>query len=282
MRASFLLLSAFLTAPGFAQLVINEVDYDQPGTDATEFLELKNVSDLPYPLSSLRVAMVNGEGGTPVIYRTYSAAWWPSLAPGDYFVLCGNSLATANCNDTLSPATNAIQNGATDAIVLLSMPDSTVIDQLSYEGTLPGYSEGDGTSAADDNVNTDRSIGRFPDGADSNDNDADFIVMCSTPGAANSDDISGCSVVTSVQERPAAPAFTVLSDPANALVWMRYDGPPAGDLTFEVFTLDGSLIATRTTGRTSWAWPTGGRQGCLLLVRASTAGTSVTKRIVLP
>jgi Lamin Tail Domain len=34
-----------------ATLVINEIDYDQPGTDTAEFLELRNVSPSPIDLA---------------------------------------------------------------------------------------------------------------------------------------------------------------------------------------------------------------------------------------
>ena len=49
MRAFLIALAAclILAAPASAQsttLVINEVDYDQPGTDTAEFIEIKNVS----------------------------------------------------------------------------------------------------------------------------------------------------------------------------------------------------------------------------------------------
>ncbi len=45
-------------------LVINEVDYDQPGTDAAEFLELKNVSGAPIGLDAYGLAFVNGANGS--------------------------------------------------------------------------------------------------------------------------------------------------------------------------------------------------------------------------
>jgi hypothetical protein len=44
-------------------LVINEIDYDQPGTDAAEFIELKNVGSSAIGLSGYSVELVNGNGG---------------------------------------------------------------------------------------------------------------------------------------------------------------------------------------------------------------------------
>ena len=44
-------------------VVINEVDYDQVGTDTAEFLELKNVSAAPINLDADSVEFVNGNAG---------------------------------------------------------------------------------------------------------------------------------------------------------------------------------------------------------------------------
>lgn len=50
----------------------------------------------------------------------------------------------------VSPATDLIQNGPTDAMYL-SNPSGTIIDKVSYEGIVPGYSEGT-TAGTDDGV----------------------------------------------------------------------------------------------------------------------------------
>jgi hypothetical protein len=47
-------------------LVINQVDYDQAGTDASEFLELKNGSGAAINLDAYRVELVNGTGGASI------------------------------------------------------------------------------------------------------------------------------------------------------------------------------------------------------------------------
>jgi hypothetical protein len=44
-------------------LVINEIDYDQPGTDTAEFLELKNVSGSSIGLDDYSVELVNVNAG---------------------------------------------------------------------------------------------------------------------------------------------------------------------------------------------------------------------------
>ncbi len=78
-------------------VVINEVDYDQPGTDTAEFLELKNVSAGTINLDPYSVQLVNGNAGGAAVYRTINL---PSvdLAAGDLYVICANAANTANCD----------------------------------------------------------------------------------------------------------------------------------------------------------------------------------------
>ena len=280
-RYSFLLLAASFTIPAFSQLVINEVDYDQVGSDAAEYLELKNTGTTDFDLSTVAVLMVNGSSGSGVVYQSYFSDSWPMLAPGAYFTLCGD--ANAGCDAQLSPATNAIQNGVTDAIVLILRSDSSFVDRLSYEGTLAGYAEGDGFVGGDDNVSENRSVGRFPDGVDTDDNDSDFILMCSTPGTTNSGDTLDCAT-TAVTELAAPDNFSVIADHNSDRVLIAMS-PASGRVTFGVFSVDGSLLASHSTtasGKATWAWNTGGLQGRMLIVRVSGANGVQAKRVVLP
>lgn len=280
MRTS-LLLSALALAPAtFAQLVINEVDYDQPGTDAAEYIELKNTStSAVYPMQYVRVALVNGNSGTAVVYATFASPSWAPLAPGAYFTLCADPLA--GCDAALTPATNAVQNGELDAIVLLNVTDSTIIDALGYEGSLTGATEGTGLVLGDDNVTADRSVGRFPDGVDTNDNDADFVRMCTTPGAANSTDTLDCGLPTNIATVPEGPSLFTFLD-GSGMLWMQ--STATGPVTFEVRNVQGALLAHRTLdqGRNSWAWAPGDRATGIVVVRVIAPSGSRTQRILLP
>src|SRR5262245_64775727 len=51
-------------------VVINEIDYDQPGADTAEFLELKNISSSTINLDNYTLELVNGTGGGAAIYQT--------------------------------------------------------------------------------------------------------------------------------------------------------------------------------------------------------------------
>jgi predicted extracellular nuclease len=162
-------------------LVINEVDYDQVGTDSAEFLELKNVSGAPIDLDSYRVELVNGASGGSVLYLTFDL---PAvmLAAGDYYVICANAATTANCDQDVTPETNLIQNGDPDALRL--MQGTTTVDALSYGGSVPDATEGSGTGL-DDIADGNDSLSRCADGADSDVNNVDFSLRALSPGAAN-------------------------------------------------------------------------------------------------
>jgi hypothetical protein len=161
-------------------LVINEVDYDQPGTDASEFLELKNVSGAAIDLDPYTVELINGSNAT--LYGSFDLPA-VSLAAGDYFVICANAATVSNCDLDVAPDENLIQNGAPDGIRLLLA--GVAVDAVSYEGDTTGATEGSGTGLVDTAAAADESISRCPDGADSDINNADFSLRAISPGAAN-------------------------------------------------------------------------------------------------
>jgi uncharacterized protein len=188
------LLSGLIAAPSGTSavsttLVINEVDYDQSGTDTAEFLELKNVTGSAINLDTFSVELVNGTGGGAALYQTIALPS-VSLSAGDYFVVCANAATTANCDLDVGPDTNLIQNGSPDAVGLRQ--SGTLIDALSYEGNswVP-YTEGSGVGLDDDPSLADRGLSRCPDGFDTDQNNVDFTYRDITPGTANA-----CPLVT--------------------------------------------------------------------------------------
>lgn len=206
--------------PATPQVVINEVDYDQPGTDSAEFVELKNTGGSPVDLSQLILQLVNGNGGA--VYQSYTLPA-VSLAAGDYFVVCANSANTPNCDLDVSPDSNLIQNGAPDAVALLF--GGQIIDAVSYEGDTVGYTEGSGAEMED---NGDGSIGRCDDGADTNQNNVDFLFRPITPGAAND-----CP--------PPVPPLGQCFDPATAIHTIQGSGPASPEVG-NLHTIEGVVV----------------------------------------
>ena len=161
--------------PPSSGLVINEIDYDQVGTDAGGFVELKNKAATAATLDGLALVLVNG-GDSQEYERV---ALTGSLAAGAYLVLSVEA-----------------QNGAPDGVALINATTGALLDALSYEGEIRSavisgqtYDLVEGTplaaTVADSNT-TDGSLSRLPDGADTNDAASNWAFTATkTPGAAN-------------------------------------------------------------------------------------------------
>ena len=106
-------------------IIFSEIDYDQPGSDHDEFLELF------FPnggtISDCEIQLVNGSNtskyGTIDVAGTYTTGQYAAF----YYA--------------------GIQNGAPDGFALVdtSTTAGTVVWFYSYEGTITGYDAGDGT-----------------------------------------------------------------------------------------------------------------------------------------
>ena len=214
-------------------LVINEIDYDQPGVDSAEYVELYNAGPNPVNLADFKLVLFNGStSGTGNV--AYDSIQLPSqtLTAGSFFVICGNSGKVPNCNLTFTAATNCLQNAASatattpspDAVYLKDVQQGNIIDVVSYEGDcIAPYFETAGVPAgnsdtivADSIMSRFYSIGRYPDGTDSNNNSVDFNRMCSTPGAANVANANGC--VTAIAEVKSAMNILVYPNPTRGLL----------------------------------------------------------------
>lgn len=180
-----------------AQLLINELDSDQTGTDAAEFVELFNAGISGVPLSGKSLVFYNGNGDISYFALDLDPAI--TLLPGQFYVV-GNA-GVANVSQTF--AGNFLQNGP-DAVALYDAPASTfptptaptatsLLDALVYDtsdaddaGLLdvltPGQPQidenGAGTGGTD-------SIGRFPNGTGGARNTSTYTTMPPTPGLVN-------------------------------------------------------------------------------------------------
>jgi len=184
------------TAP---RLVINEVDYDQFNTDTAEYIEIRNSSGSPTSLAGLQVVLVNGALNT--VYDTIDLSPAGSLGGGQYLVIAGPQVTVPGSAIKLDPvwSQDQIQNGAPDGIALIDSVTHTVLDALSYEGSItlaplpdfPGpVSLVEGTpldvGVADSNTTATVSLCRLPDGMDSDDAATDWTTCATlTPGEPN-------------------------------------------------------------------------------------------------
>ncbi|MCB0769700.1 MAG: lamin tail domain-containing protein [Flavobacteriales bacterium] len=190
-------------------LLINEVDPNQPGTDTGEFIEILNAGATSANLDGLQLLLYNGS--SDALYST-TILDNVSLAPGDYYVVCYGSNASAYCDQT--GVGGSIQNGNPDGIRLTTADGLTIIDQMSYGGTMITT---EGSSAPSDLDDAGLGVARIPNGADTDDNGADFIRNCITPGAANTfDDADMDGTVDCLDVCPGGPEPFSACDDGNA------------------------------------------------------------------
>lgn len=225
--AMFLLMSAEVSVQAASSsLVINEIDYDQPGTDTAEYLEIKNVSSSAIDLDPYTVELVNGTGGGASVYQAIDLPA-VSLAAGGYFVVCANAATVANCDLDAAPDTNLIQNGAPDAVAIRL--GSTLVDTVSYEGnTGAPYTEGSGAGLEDDPSLNAHSISRCADGVDTDQNNVDFLFTPATPGAAN--------------DCPAPPPPFGACGEAATMIWEVQGSASASPLVGQSHVVEGAVV----------------------------------------
>ena len=179
-------------------MLINEIDADQIGSDAAEFIELYDGGLGNTDLTGLVLVLYNGNGD--VSYRAWDLDGRTTDMDG-YFVLCGNAATTANCDFDVGVATNLIQNGA-DAAALYAgdgadFPNGTavttagLIDAIVYDtndsddaGLLVlldaggQVNEGTNNSAAESNQ-------RCPNGSGAQRDTSTYEQWIPTPGIEN-------------------------------------------------------------------------------------------------
>jgi hypothetical protein len=183
---------------GGAGLVINELDYDIVGTDATEYLELFNASGTAASLAGRQVVLVNG--ATSTVYQTIDLGPLGALDPGKYLVIAGPGVSVPASAKKLDPlwSSDQLQNGAPDGVALIDSVTKTVIDAISYEGGITAAQIADFPAAvslvegtvldpaiADSNTTT-KTLCRKQNGVDTNNANVDWA-LCNarTVGTAN-------------------------------------------------------------------------------------------------
>ncbi len=164
------------------KIVINEIDYDQPGRDDHEFVELYNAGGEPVSLAGLSLELVNGATGSVYASIPLTGAG-SSLAPGAYLLVADEAVLAALPAGTQGILlTRDIQNGSPDGVRIVT-DSGDFVDGLAYEGWMPYVGEGDSPTARESNSGINESLSRC--GADTDNNDADFKATLPSPGQAN-------------------------------------------------------------------------------------------------
>jgi len=219
-------------------VLINELDADQVDTDAAEFVELFDGGIGYTDLTGLTLVLYNGSSDTS--YQAFDLDGYTTGA-GGYFVLCGDSANTPNCDLDVSPDTNLIQNGADAAALYVAdgadFPNGTalttanVVDAIVYDtdddddpGLLallnPGQPQvnerggGDGTA---------HSSQRCPNGTGGQRNTDTYGQYPPTPGATNA------CILPDIPPTVASttPADGATQVPLNASIIVQFSEPVA-------------------------------------------------------
>ncbi len=179
-------------------ILINEIDADQTGTDSAEFIELYDGGTGNTSLDNRVVVLYNGSNDT--VYDAIDLDGQSTDANG-YFVIGSDNVPNV---DLVAFTTNGLQNGA-DAVALYTgsasdFPDGTavttdnLIDAIVYDtndaddaGLLPLLNSGEPQvdEAGGANGSTGDSLQRIPNGNGGLRNTRSYQALSPTPGAEN-------------------------------------------------------------------------------------------------
>jgi len=160
---------------------INEVNYDPPGTDANEYVEVAGLTG--EDLTNYRLVLYNG--GNSLVYNT--------------FTLSG-TIDDEGCGyGAVSFDTESIQNGAPDGVALAKVVAgvTSLVHFLSYEGSMTAVGgPADGVTASSIGTQTDDANTLQLQGSGTNYADYTWALNTSSKGTLNAgQSIPGCTPV---------------------------------------------------------------------------------------
>ena len=189
-----------VVAIALPDVVINEVDADQDGTDDAEFVELYDGGAGNTDLTGMSIVFANGSDN--LVYGSHDLDGMSTDGDG-YFVLCSDDATVANCDLDAIPG-NGLQNGE-DGVALVvgdavdfpngaALPDPVdIVDAIVYEtdsdtdsGLLVLLNSGQGV--VDEGGGGDavaHSNQRCPNGSGGQRNTDTYTQAAPTPGAEN-------------------------------------------------------------------------------------------------
>ncbi len=246
-------LALFCSQVAAAQVVINELVYDDSGTDDREFVELYNAGNSPIDISGWLLRASDTVAPPGDNNPDYTIPAGTVLAPGQYYVIGSANVPNV---DFVVGSTNLWEN-SNEAIELIDT-NGSLVDAVVYElnkgpvaiGPAEGGIWGNFTSID----GSTQSWARYIDGRDTNNNGRDFGLRPMTPGASN---LGSGSVV---------PTYTLadvdmlnVGDPHPGLTSGSFVGAQVIDPTVASAANPNAIPPSPQGGLASVAWdPSGG------------------------
>ncbi len=243
-----------LVSPVLAGLLVNEVVYDPSGADdGLEWVELCNNGSATIDLTGYTIENAGASYG-----EVYTFAGG-TLEPGGYLVVGGGSTTHAGSFDP------NLQNGGTSTDGL-RVKDSAgaVLDTVLYDEPNTSLAEDDGTIPALGAPSTGegRSIGRFPDCADTDVSESDFVRYDTpSPLVANEDPNeeepdTGTSTDIDCAGADGVVINELMPNPSGSdsgLEWLEVTNTGAADVTLDGWTVEWDTSSF--DGASSWSFP---------------------------
>jgi hypothetical protein len=160
---------------------VNELMTGVTGAAANEFVELVNAGPEPIDASGYRVVYRSAAGTSDTLLGTLPAG--TILAAGGHYLLGGAGYAgPAPADQSFATGMAAMAGG-----VGVRNADGTLLDSVGYGATAAnGLVEGRPATAPPTTASPGSSVGRMPNGTDTNDNSVDFAVSATpTPRGVN-------------------------------------------------------------------------------------------------
>ena len=190
-------------ATGSGDLRINEVLFDAEGaeSDSANWVELYNAGQGTLTLNKFEVQANDSDGAFETQF-TFGAA---SLEPGGFVVV-----STMEMDVDAEIADDLDLQGGPDGVAIVDCEGTWLDTVLWGDAPLDGLVDENGSDAVVDPADPGMSLGRFPDGVDSDDITDWYPYSTPTPGAPNeatesTEDGGGISNPSKCGERPSSP-----------------------------------------------------------------------------
>lgn len=167
-------------APAEAAVRVNELCTGTAASASDEFVELYNAGPSPADLGGFKLVYRSGAGTSDVALGAIPDG--TTLAPGGFYFFGGSGYAGAKKPDQSFSSSMAATAGG----VGLRDASGKLVDSIGYGTATNAFVETRPAAAPPSTAPPGSSSIRLPDGADTNDNGADFTVTAApTPGGPN-------------------------------------------------------------------------------------------------